>query len=120
MRVQARNCTECRKKIHAEEQEKYLKKEYAGIRDAVDTIACLTTASVLGVQVQRGRTKEYIQELFKDICMMYETSELFGKPIMLTDIMKQLEADYDIDFKKIHVNFSETEKEYVKGCKKIR
>ena len=52
--------------------------------------------------------------------MMYETSELFGKPIMLTDIMKQLEADYDIDFKKIHVNFSETEKEYVKGCKRIR
>lgn len=118
--MKALNCTQCRNKIHKEEQEKYLKKEYAGIKDAVDTIACLTTASVLGVQVQRGRTKEYIQELFKDICMMYETSSLFGKPIMLTDIMKQLEADYDIDFKKIHVNFNETEKEYVKGCKKIR
>ena len=120
MRGQARNCTECRKKIHAEEQERYLKKEYAGINDAIQTIACLTTASVLGVQVQRGRSKDYIQELFKDICMMYETSELFGKPITLTDIMKQLETDYDIDFKKIHVNFSETEKEYVKGCKRIR
>ena len=118
--MKALNCTQCRNKIHKEEQEKYLKKEYAGIRDAVDTIACLTTASVLGVQVQRGRTKEYIQELFKDICMMYETSELFGKPITLTDIMKQLEADYDIDFKKIHVNFNETEKEYIKGCKEMR
>ena len=118
--MKALNCTQCRNKIHKEEQEKYLKKEYAGIRDAVDTIACLTTASVLGVQVQRGRTKEYIQELFKDICMMYETSELFGKPITLTVMMKQLEADYDIDFKKIHVNFNETEKEYIKGCKEMR
>lgn len=118
--MKVRDCQSCRKRIHEEEQENYLKKEYAGIKGAIDTIACLTTASVLGVQVQRGRTREYIQELFKDICMMYETSELFGKPIVLTDIMKQLEADYDIDFKKIHVNFSETEKEYVKGCKKIR
>ena len=118
--MKVRDCHSCRQQIHKEEQEKYLKKEYAGINDAIQTIACLATAAVLGVQVQRGRTKEYIQELFKDICMMYETSELFGKPITLTDIMKQLEADYDIDFKKIHVNFSETEKEYVKGCKRIR
>ena len=114
------NCQQCRNKIHKEEQERYLKKEYAGINDAIQTIACMATAAVLGVQVQRGRTKLYIQELFKDICMMYETSELFGKPIMLTDIMKQLETDYDIDFKKIHVNFNESEKEYVKGCKRMR
>ena len=118
--MKALNCTQCRNKIHKEEQEKYLKKEYAGIKDAVETIACLTTASVLGVQVQRGRTKEYIQELFKDICMMYETSELFGKPIMLTDVMKLLETEYGIDFKKIHVNYNETEKEYIKGCKEMR
>lgn len=117
--MKALNCTQCRKKIHAEEQEKYLKKEYAGIRDAVDTIACLTTASVLGVQVQRGRSKEYIQELFKDICMMYETPAVLGKPIELTAVMKQLEEEYGINFKRISVNFTETEKEYIKGCKEV-
>ena len=111
------NCQQCRNKIHKEEQERYLKKEYAGINDAIQTIACLATASVLGVQVQRRRTKLYIQELFKDICMFYETSQLFGKPIELTDIMKMLETEYGIDFKKVHVNFSETEKEYIKGCR---
>lgn len=115
--MKTRNCTECRKRIHAEEQEAYLKMQYHGIKDAVDTIACLTTAAVLAVQVQRGRTKLYIQELFKDICMFYETSQLFGKPIELTDVMKTLETEYGIDFKKVHVNFSETEKEYIKGCR---
>lgn len=115
--MKVKDCNKCRQQIHREEQEYYLKKEFAGIKDAVQTIACLTTASVLGVQVQRGRTKLYIQELFKDICFMYEKSELFGKPITLKDVMKMLETEYDIDFSKIHVNFNETEKEYIKGCR---
>ena len=111
------NCTECRKAMH----EAYLKNEYAGISDAVYTIACLTTASVLSVQVQRGRSKQYIQKLFDDIRMMYETGSVLGKPIVLTEVMKQLETDYGIDFKSIHVNFDETEKEFVKSSiKKMR
>lgn len=117
--MKTRNCTECRKRIHAEEQEAYLKMQYHGIKDAVDTIACLTTAAVLAVQVQRGRSKLYIQELFKDICMMYETPAVLGKPIELTAVMKQLEEEYSINFKRISVNFTETEKEYIKGCKEV-
>ena len=117
--MKTRNCTECRKRIHAEEQEAYYKLQYAGIRDAVQTIACLTTAAVLAVQVQRGRSKLYIQELFKDILMMYETPSVLGKPIELTAVMKQLEQDYGINFKRISVNFTETEKEYIKGCKEV-
>lgn len=117
--MKTRSCTECRKRIHAEEQEAYLKKEYAGIKDAIQTIACLTTAATLAVQMQRKRSKAYIQQLYKDICMIYETSEVLGKPIILTEVMKMLEKEYDIDFKKIHVNFAETEKDYVKGYKAI-
>ena len=117
--MKTRNCTECRKRIHAEEQEEYLKKQYHGIKDAVDTIACLTTAAVLAVQVQRGRSKLYIQELFKDILMMYETPSVLGEPIELTAVMKQLEEEYGINFKRISVNFTETEKEYIKGCKEV-
>lgn len=117
MKVRAVNCTACRKKIHEEEQEAYFKRQYAGINDAIQTIACLSTAATLAVQMQRGRSKKYIQKLFKDICMIYETSEVLGKPIVLTDVIKRLEKEYDIDFNKIHVNFTETEKEYVKGCK---
>ena len=116
--MKALNCTQCRNKIHKEEQEKYLKKEYAGISGAIYTIACLATASVLSVQVQRGRSKKYIQELFDDIRMMYETGSVLGKPIVLTEVMKQLEADYDIDFKKIKVNFAESEREFIKSSTK--
>ena len=108
------NCTQCRREMH----EEYLKHEYAGISDAIYTIACLATASVLSVQVQRGRSKKYIQELFDDIRMMYETGSVLGKPIVLTEVMKQLEADYDIDFKKIKVNFVESEREFIKSSTK--
>ena len=117
--MKVRDCQSCRKKIHQEEQEAYFKRQYAGINDAIQTNACLATASVLAVQVQRRRSKAYIQQLFNDICMIYETSEVLGKPIVLTDVMKQLEKDYDIDFNRIHVNFTETEKEYIKSCKAV-
>ena len=117
MKVQVKNCTECRTRIHKEEQEQYLKKQYTGIKDAIFTIACLSTAATLAVQVQRGRSRAYIQKLFQEICMMYETSEILGKPIVLTDIIRQLENDYEIDFSRINVNFNESEKEFIKNCK---
>ena len=77
----------------------------------------MSTAATLAVQVQRGRSRAYIQKLFQEICMMYETSEILGKPIVLTEVIKQLENDYEIDFSRINVNFNESEKEFIKNCK---
>ena len=55
--------------------------------------------------------------MFDDMCMVYDTSTLFGKPIILPDVMKQLEKEYGIDFRRIHISL-ETEQEFIKGVKK--
>ena len=117
MKVRATNCTECRKRIHAEEQEAYLKKQYAWLNDGMYTMACLATTAAIAVQMQRGRSKDYVRKFFEDLVMIYTTSSVMGKPIDMVETMKMLEKEYGIDFKRIHVNFSESEKEFIKSCK---
>jgi hypothetical protein len=115
-----KDCNSCRRQIHKEEQEAYLKKQYAWLNDGMYTMACLATTAAIAVQMQRGRSKEYIQKLFSDMVMIYTTSSVMGKPIDMVKTMQMLEKEYGIDFNRIHVNFSETEKEFIKGCKKTR
>ena len=117
MKVQARNCTLCRKKIHEEEQERYLKKQYAWLTDGMHTMASLSVAVALVALMQQGRSKGYIQRFYDRMVMLYDTESVFGKKIELTTVMKQLTRDYDIDFHRIHVNFVEDEKDYIKNCK---
>lgn len=112
-----RDCNKCRKEMHKEEQEAFLKHQYKIMQDMAYTFACHATAAALMVQTQRGRSKEYIQKMFDDMCMVYDTSTLFGKPIILPDVMKQLEKEYGIDFRRIHISL-ETEQEFIKGVKK--
>lgn len=117
MKVRATNCTECRKRIHAEEQEAYLKKQYAYLNDGIYTMAVMSAAVALSVLVQRDRSKAYIQKFYDDMVMIYGTAEVLGKPLILTDVIKQLEQDYGVDFSRLHVNFNETQKEFIKGAK---
>ena len=44
--------------------------------------------------------------------MIYDTPEIFGKPIYLTDLRKTLETEYGIDFNRINVNI-EDEKSFI-------
>ena len=111
-----KDCNSCRKQIHAEEQEAFLKKEYAVLKDAAYTFAVYATTAALAVQVRRGRSKEYIQALFDDMVAVYDTETCFGKQITLTDIMKDVEDIYGIDFKRIKVHL-ESEKEFIKGVR---
>lgn len=115
--MKALNCTQCRKQIHKEEQEAYLKKQYAYMHDGINTMAVMSAAVAISVMVKRGRTKKYIQEFYDDMVMLYSISEILGKPLNLKDVVKQLEKDYDIDFSRLKVNFTETEKEFIKGVK---
>ena len=115
--MKARSCAACRKQIHKEEQDAFLKQQYAVLKDGIYTMACYSTAAALAVQMQRGHSKEYIRKMFDDMVAIYDTNTVFGKPIILTDVITQLEQEYDIDFKRIKVNL-ESEKEFVKGAKK--
>jgi hypothetical protein len=114
--MKARSCDTCRKQIHKEEQEAFLKKQYAVLKDASYTFACYATAAALAVQMQKGRSKNYIKKMFDDMVTIYDTSSIFGKKIVLTEVIKQLEKEYEVDFSRIHVNL-ESEKEFCKGVK---
>ena len=118
MKARVQNCEACRKQIHKEEQEAYLKKQFAWLNDGLYTMGTMSAAVALVALMQQGRSKAYVQRFFERMVMIYDTGEVMGKPIVLTDVMKQLEAEYDIDFSRIHVNFNETEREFIKNCKK--
>lgn len=116
--MKVRNCNECRKRIHQEEKEAYLKNQYAWLKDGMYTMACMSAAVALSTLMKNGRSKRYIQKFFDDMVMIYDTSSILGKPVVLTEVMKQLEEMYDIDFNRIHVNYNETEKEFIEHFKK--
>ena len=112
--MKAINCTDCRRKIAKECKEEYLKQQYAIYKDLAHTFACFCTAAVLMAHIRKGRSKAYIQKLFEELVLIFDTPQLFGKDILLTDVLKRLEQDYGLDFKRLHVHI-ETEKEFVKG-----
>lgn len=111
------NCDSCRKKILQAAKDGYLKEQYAIYRALSRTFACYCTATVLMAFIRRGRTKKYIQEIFEDMVAIFDMPNLFGKDIILTDVMTQLEKEYGIDFKRIKVHI-ETEKQFITGMRK--
>ena len=111
------NCTKCREKMLMQAKEEYLKQQYSVYYDLANTFCCYCTAAVLMAFIRKGRSKKFIQQLFNDLVFIYDTPDLFGKAIILTDVLKQLENDYDIDFKRLNVRI-EKESEFITGMKK--
>lgn len=114
--MKTRSCEACRKQIKKECENEFLKREYAIYQDSALTFATFSTAAILMAMARRGRTKKYIQKLYDDIVFIYDTPTVFGKEIRLTEVMKRLEKDYDIDFSRINVKL-ETESEFLKSAK---
>lgn len=112
--MKVKNCHACRKQIMEEARSEYLKHEYAIFKDAAYTMAVYSTVAALAVQARRGRSKDYIKTLYDDMIAIMDTESFFGKPITMSDLMKTLEQDYDIDFKRIQPNL-ESEKDFIKG-----
>ena len=108
------DCQKCRSNIHKEEKELFLKSQYALLKDAAYTFACYATVAAIAVQARRGRSKDYIQKLFDEMVAIYDMPTVLGKELRMTDLMKQFENDYDIDFRRIKVHM-ESESEFVKG-----
>ena len=117
MKSKITDCITCRKAIYKEAEEAYLKHEYAFFRDSARSFAVFAVCGVLTAMVRRGRTKQYIQNLYKDMCLLFSTPEMFGKQISMTDIMHTLESEYGIDWKKLEVHI-ESEKHYLTGVRK--
>lgn len=101
--MKAMNCKRCR--------EEFVNKQYNFFTESAHTMCCFSTAAVLAVMMKRGRSKEYIKKLYEDIKLMYDLPQIDGKQITMTEVMHQLETEYDIDFNEIKLNL-ETRKEF--------
>ena len=110
------NCNQCRSKIMKQAEAEFMKHEYAIFEDMAYTFAVYATTAVLATQVKRGRSKKYIQEMYNDMVAIFDMPKVFGKVITMADIMKRLEREYGIDFKRINVHL-ESEKEFIKGIR---
>ena len=87
------NCDKCRKKIFKVYQEEFLKEQYTAFESVKDTIAEGCTAVMLMAMIRKGRSKKYIQNLFNDIVMIYDSPGLFGKDIRSDEIIERLQQD---------------------------
>ena len=117
MRNKIIDCITCRKAIYKEAEEAYLKHEYAFFSDSARSFAVFAVCGVLTTMARRGRTKEYIRQIYDDMCLLFSTPEMFGKRITMTDIMHSLEENYGIDWSKLQVNI-ESESEWIHGARK--
>jgi hypothetical protein len=115
--MKALNCNSCRKKIHEEERDLFLKQQYAVFKDMSTSFAAYAITTVLMTMVKRGRTKEYIQKLFDDMVFIFDTPAVMGKEISMHDCMKLLENEYGIDWDRINVSI-ESEKEFIRAVQK--
>ena len=111
------NCDKCRKKIFKVYQQEFLKEQYAAFENVKDTIAEGCTAVMLMAMIRKGRSKKYIQDLFNDIVMIYDSPGLFGKDIRSDEIIERLEQEYELDFSRIHIHI-ESESQFMKENKK--
>ena len=110
------DCTKCRKAIIAGVREEFLKDQYEVFSTISDTFGKCCTAVMLMAMIRKGRSKKYIQDLFNDIVMIYDSPGLFGKDIRSDDIIKRLEQEYELDFSRIHIHI-ETESQFMKENK---
>ena len=117
MKSRTTNCIECRKQVYKEAEAAYLKHEYAFFSDSARSLAVFAVCGVLTAMSRRGRTKEYIRQLYEDMVQVFDTPEYFGKQITMTDIMHSLEKEYGIDWSRLQVNI-EDEKHWIHGAKK--
>lgn len=116
--MKARNCNDCRKKIHEEEKEAFLRAEYSMMRDMGKSFAVYAISAVLMTLVRRGRTKKYIQQMYDDMVFIFDTPNIMGKEVTTTTVMKTLEEEYGIDWSRVNP-IIEDEKDFVKEAKRL-
>lgn len=110
------DCTKCRKAIIAGVREEFLKDQYEVFSTISDTFGKCCTAVMLMAMVRRGRSKKYIQDLFEELVMIYDMPNVFDKDVRSDDVIKRLEAEYGLDFGRIHIHL-ESESQFLKECK---
>lgn len=111
------NVMKGRNRAVAEAKKQFYKECYQTfLHSGAYSMCCYAISAVLFAMVRRGRKKEYIQKLYEDILFILEYPEFYGKQITLTEVMKMLTEEYEIDFSRIKLSI-ETEQEFVQEMK---
>lgn len=110
------NCNTCRERIRKECEDTFLKHQYKIFSEMSDSFATFAVTAILMTMVRRGRSKEYIQKLYDEMCFIFDTPAVMGKEISMRECMKLLQNEYGIDWDKIHVNI-ENEREFLRAVK---
>lgn len=110
------DCQKCRNKIFQEYRKEFLKEQYSIYTGMSNTFGKFATAALIMAQIRRGRSKKYIQQLFDELVMIYDSPSLFGKEVRSDEMIKRLEKEYDLDFSRIKFHI-QSESEFLKECK---
>lgn len=116
MKAKIKDCSRCRQDIIKAVKKEFVESQYRFYQDFCDSFAMYSTCAVLTAMARRGKTKDYIRKIFDDMVMVFSTSDVFGNEITMNDMIKSLEAEYDIDFGRIKCHI-ETKHEFMKGSK---
>lgn len=112
--MKAMNCKKCREK----REETLHKLEYNFFRNTLDTAVCGTTAAVISILEKRGRSPQYIRQMFEDIKMVFDLPKFDGKGIDMIEMMEHQKQKYGLDYDTLKCR-AESEKEFIQGIKKI-
>lgn len=88
------------------------------MQDMGKSFAVYAISAVLMTMIRRGRSKKYIQQMYDDMCFIFDTPSIMGKEVTTTTIMKMLQDEYGIDFDRVNVHL-ESEKEFVSATKNL-
>ncbi len=103
------NCQKCRAQIAKAAKEEYLNHEYDIFSGVARSTAIWALCGLLTAMHRRGRTKQYIKQLYDEMCLTFSAGNLFGKEISMQDIMKSLSDEYGIDWDKFEFNIESRE-----------
>ena len=103
------NCTRCRKEMLDEAYKQYLKHEYDIFESTVDSATTLAIATVLSVMERRGKSKEYIHDLYEEMRLVLAMPKVFGKEIKMEEVCDRFSKEYDIDWNKLELHYEDWE-----------
>lgn len=105
--MKVRDCQKCRKELLKQAETQYLEHSFEIFENTVDSATTFAICGVLMCMYRRGESKEYIHDLFEELCMIFSVSEVFGKKITMEDMMAMFSKEYDIDWDKVEVNYED-------------
>ena len=110
--MKVRDCKKCRADIFKAAKDEYLNHEFDIFEDIARSMAIYAVSGLLTTMIRRGRTSQYIKELYADMCNVFNTDSFFGKSVTMTDIMAALTDTYGIDWEKLQPKL-ETREEFL-------